>query len=82
MFQWQFCDFELFLALLSYFAWLATFCDICWIYGFSFFYMTFLSFSSAFGLLTVLHVSWIRNSNFIIFVVNLLIKGEIEKPSG
>jgi hypothetical protein len=44
--------------------------------------MTFLSFFLAFGLLSVLHVSLIRNSNFVHFVVNVLIKGEIEKPSG
>jgi hypothetical protein len=25
---------------------------------------------------------WIRTSNFVFFVVNGLIKGEIEKPSG
>jgi hypothetical protein len=30
----------------------------------------------------VFHVSWIRNSKFVIFVINVLIKGEIEKPSG
>jgi hypothetical protein len=35
-----------------------------------------------FGLLAVLHMSWIRNSNFVLFVVNVLIKWEIEKPSG
>jgi hypothetical protein len=44
--------------------------------------MTFFSFSSAFALLAVLHLSWIQNSNFVLFVVNVLIKGEIEKPSG
>jgi hypothetical protein len=44
--------------------------------------MIFLSFSLAFSLLVVLHVSWIRNSKFMLFVVNVLIKGEIEKPSG
>jgi hypothetical protein len=44
--------------------------------------MTLLSFSLAFGLLFVLHVSWIRNSNFVLFIVNVLIKGQIEKPSG
>jgi hypothetical protein len=26
--------------------------------------------------------SWIQNLNFVLFVVNELIKGEIEKPSG
>jgi ABC-type uncharacterized transport system permease subunit len=44
--------------------------------------MTFLSFSLAFGLLAMLHVSWIQNLNFVPFVVNVLIKGDIEKPSG
>jgi hypothetical protein len=41
-----------------------------------------VSFSLAFGLLAVLHVSWIQNSDFVLFVINVLIKGEIEKPSG
>jgi hypothetical protein len=36
----------------------------------------------ALGLLAVLHVSWIQISNFVLSVVNVLIKGEIEKPSG
>jgi hypothetical protein len=44
--------------------------------------MTFFCFSLAFGLLAVLHVSRIRNSNFFFSVVNVLIKGEIEKLSG
>jgi hypothetical protein len=30
----------------------------------------------------MLHVSRIRNLNFVPFVVNVLIEGEIEKPSG
>jgi hypothetical protein len=44
--------------------------------------MTFLSFSLAFGLLAVLH--GVLDSNFKLypFVVNGLIKGKIEKPSG
>jgi hypothetical protein len=29
--QGEFCDFELFLALLCHFAWLATFLFICWL---------------------------------------------------
>jgi hypothetical protein len=41
--------------------------------------MIFLSFSYLFGLLAVLH--GVLNSNFVPFVVNVLIKGEIEKPS-
>jgi hypothetical protein len=42
--------------------------------------MTLLSFSLTFGLLVVLH--GVLNSNFKLytFVVNGLIKGEIEKP--
>jgi hypothetical protein len=44
--------------------------------------MTFLSFSLAFGLLAVLHGSWIQILNFVIFVVSVLIKVEIVKPSG
>jgi hypothetical protein len=34
------------------------------------------------GLLAMLHVSWIWNLNFLLCIVNVLIKGEIEKPSG
>jgi hypothetical protein len=44
--------------------------------------MTFLNFSLAFGHVAMFHVSWIQNSNFVTFVVNVLIKGEIEKSSG
>jgi hypothetical protein len=40
-----------------------------------------LIFSLTFGLLAVLHGSCIQNLNFMIFVVNVLIKGKIEKPS-
>jgi hypothetical protein len=39
--------------------------------------MTLLSFSLAFGLLAVL-----RGVLLYVFLVNVLIKGEIEKPSG
>jgi hypothetical protein len=42
--------------------------------------MTFLSFSLAFGLLVVLHV--VLDSKFKLCIVNVLIKGEIEKLSG
>jgi hypothetical protein len=45
--------------------------------------MTFLSFSLTFDLLDVLHV--VFDSKFKLYafcVVNVLIKGEIEKPSG
>jgi hypothetical protein len=44
--------------------------------------MTFFSFYLAFGLTVVLYMSWIQNSNFVLFVINKLIKVEIEKPSG
>jgi hypothetical protein len=53
--------------------------------------MTFFSFSVAIGSSScascvldskLLHVSWIRNLNYVLFVVKVLIKGEIEKPSG
>jgi hypothetical protein len=43
--------------------------------------MTFFSFSLAFGLLVVLHVVLDSNFKFYVFVINGLIKGEIEKPS-
>jgi hypothetical protein len=41
--------------------------------------MTFLNFSWLFGLLPVRHR--VLDLNFVFFVVNGLIKGEIEKPS-
>jgi hypothetical protein len=44
--------------------------------------MTFLSFFGFFGLLAVLHGVLDSNFKFCAFVVNELIKGEIEKPSG
>jgi hypothetical protein len=44
--------------------------------------MTFLTFSLVFGLLAMLHVSWIKSLNFVFCVINVLIKGEIEKSSG
>jgi hypothetical protein len=42
--------------------------------------MTFLSFSLTFGLLVVLHV--VLDLKFKLCIVNILIKGEIKKPSG
>jgi hypothetical protein len=59
----------------------AAFRVFCWSCGFSFFYMTLLSFSLAFGHLAVLH--GVLDSTFKLcdFVVNGLINGEIEKPS-
>jgi hypothetical protein len=50
--------------------------------AFSFFLMTFLNFSLASGLLAVLHGVLDSNFKLYAFVVNGLIKGEIEKPSG
>jgi hypothetical protein len=44
--------------------------------------MTFLSFSWLFGLPDVLHGVLDSNFKLCAFVVNGLIKGEIEKPSG
>jgi hypothetical protein len=44
--------------------------------------MTLLSFSLAFGLLVVLHGVLDSNFKLCVFVVNGLIKGETEKPSG
>jgi hypothetical protein len=44
--------------------------------------MTFLSFSLASGLLSVLHEVLDSNFKLCAFVVIGLIKGEIEKPSG
>jgi hypothetical protein len=44
--------------------------------------MIFLSFSRLFGLLGVLHDVLNLNLKLCVFVVNGLIKGEIEKPSG
>jgi hypothetical protein len=44
--------------------------------------MTLYSFSWLFGLLAVLHGVLDSNFKLCAFVVNRLIKGEIEKPSG
>jgi hypothetical protein len=44
--------------------------------------MTFLSFFGFLGLLTVLHGVLDSNFKLYAFVVNGLIKGEIEKPNG
>jgi hypothetical protein len=41
-----------------------------------------LSFLLAFGLLAVLHEVLDLNFKLCTFVINVLIKGEIEKPSG
>jgi hypothetical protein len=44
--------------------------------------MTLLSFSLPFGLLAVLHRVLDLNFKLCVFIVNGLINGEIEKPSG
>jgi hypothetical protein len=44
--------------------------------------MTLLSFSLAFGLLAVLHGVLDSRFKLCVFIVNALIKGKIEKPSG
>jgi hypothetical protein len=44
--------------------------------------MTFLSFSWLFGLLAVHHGVLDSNFKLYAFIINELIKGEIEKPSG
>jgi hypothetical protein len=44
--------------------------------------MTLLNFYLAFGLLAMLYMSWIQNLNFVLSIVNVLTKGEIEKLSG
>jgi hypothetical protein len=72
----------LILSLSCSFRGFAAFYVFCWSCGFSFFKMTILSFLLASGLLVVLHgVSDLR-FKLCVFVVNGLIKGEIEKPSG
>jgi hypothetical protein len=48
--QGEFCNVEFFLDLLCHFAWFVAFCAICRL-------CSFLSFSLAFGLLALLHVS-------------------------
>jgi hypothetical protein len=76
------CSSELFLALLAILLGFAAFRACCWLLRLSFFQMTFLSFFDFLGLLAVFH--GVLDSNFKLcdFVVNGLIKGEIEKPSG
>jgi hypothetical protein len=44
--------------------------------------MTSLSFSLLFGLLAVLHEVLDSNFKLYVFIINGLIKGEIENPSG
>jgi hypothetical protein len=53
----------------------------CLLLVFAVFYRTFLSFSLTFGLLATLNGVLDLNFNFVPFIVNGLIKEEIEKPS-
>jgi hypothetical protein len=77
------CSSELFLALLCHFTWLC--CFSCLLLAFVVFLLLddllelFLAFL---GLLAVLHGVLDLNFKLCAFVVNGLIKGEIEKPSG
>jgi hypothetical protein len=77
------CSSEIILALLYHFAWLCRFS--CLLLAFAVFlllddllelFLTFL------GLLVVPHGVLDSNFKLCVFVVNGLIKGEIEKPSG
>jgi hypothetical protein len=68
LFQGEF-EFDLFLLFFAFFM-------VC-----RFFCYLLVCFSLAFGLLVVLYVSWIQNSNFVPFLVSVLIRGEIEKPT-
>jgi hypothetical protein len=76
------CSSELFLALLCHFAWLCH--TSCLLLAFAVFLLLddLLELCRLFGLLSVLH--GVLDSNFKLcgFVVNGLIKWEIEKPSG
>ncbi len=76
------CSSELFLALLCHFAWLC--CFMCHLLAFVIFLLLddLLELFLAFGLLAVLHGVLDSNFKLCAFVVNGLIKGEIEKPSG
>jgi hypothetical protein len=77
------CSFELFLAILCLFACLCRFS--CLLLAFAVFVLLddLLKLFFAFlGLLTTLHVVLDLNFKIYVFVVNGLIKWEIEKPSG
>jgi hypothetical protein len=72
------CSFELILALIFHFAWLCRFS--CLLLAFAFFLLLddLLDFL---GFLAILHGVLDSNFKLCAFVVNGLIKGEIEKPS-
>jgi hypothetical protein len=77
------CSSELFLALICHFTWLCRFS--CRLLAFAIFLLLDDLLELFFGFLGLLAVlRGVLNSNFKLcdFVVNGLIKGEIEKPSG
>jgi hypothetical protein len=77
------CSSELFLALSCHFAWLCRF--LCLLLAFTAFLLLYDLLELFFGFLGLLAVLYgILDSNFKLcaFVVNGLIMGEIEKPSG
>jgi hypothetical protein len=53
------------------FPWFAAFLAIYWFYGFSFFSMTFFSFSLAFGLLVIIHVVLDSKFKLCAFVLSM-----------
>jgi hypothetical protein len=71
-------SFEFFLA----FPWFAAFRAICWFCDFIFFNMTFLSFSWVFVFYLCLMCLGFKIQTLYFCVINVLNKGEIEKPSG
>jgi hypothetical protein len=77
------CSSELFLALLYHFSWLCRFS--CLLLAFAVFLLLddlIKLFFGFLGLLAMLHGVLDSNFKLCAFVVNRLIKGEIEKPSG
>jgi hypothetical protein len=60
------CVFKPFLALLCLFAWCVAFRAFYWLLRFFLLLDDLLELFSAFGLLAVLHVSWIQISNFVL----------------
>jgi hypothetical protein len=76
------CFSELFLALSCHFAWLCRFS--CRLLAFAVFPLLDDLFELFIGFWSSSCASWVMDSNFMLcaFVVNGLIKGEIEKPSG
>jgi hypothetical protein len=76
------CSFEFFLALLCHFAWLRRFSGLLLAFTVFLLLDDLLSFLGFFGLLAVLHGVLDSNFKLCAFVVNGLINGEIEKPSG